>query len=167
MRRTMGPCSHSPEQPVRTSFTGTPAAPCAASSRSMALATSSAPLAMQLVPQHTRIFSVPLGIAHLRFVGAFGILRAVALDDAGDAADKSKGKFESLTGVLKGVGVALAAVATAAAAAAVKLGKEVTMRRFVNSRHGFTVRLVDEWVEAQQLILDVINMTPALPAKEA
>ena len=49
----------------------------------------------------------------------------------------------------------------------VKLGKEVTMRRFVNSRHGFTVRLVDEWVEAQQLIIDVINMTPALPAKEA
>ena len=49
----------------------------------------------------------------------------------------------------------------------VKLGKEVTMRRFVNSRHGFTVRLVDEWAEAQQLIIDVINMTPALPAKEA
>jgi len=41
------------------------------------------------------------------------------------------------------------------------LGKEVTVRRFVNSRHGFTVRLVDEWVESQQLIIDVINRTRA------
>lgn len=47
------------------------------------------------------------------------------------------------------------------------LGKEVTMRRFVNSRHGFTVRLADEWVQAQQVIIDTINRVPALPGKEA
>ncbi|MGI6029102.1 MAG: alpha/beta hydrolase fold domain-containing protein [Candidatus Heteroscillospira sp.] len=41
------------------------------------------------------------------------------------------------------------------------LGVEVTMRRFVNSRHGFTVRLVDEWEAAQQLVIDTINRIPA------
>lgn len=34
-----------------------------------------------------------------------------------------------------------------------RVGNEVTMKRFVNSRHGFTVRLVDEWDEAQELII--------------
>jgi len=47
------------------------------------------------------------------------------LDDAGDSAEKNKGKFESLGSVLKGVGVAMGAVVTAAAAAAVSLGKAV------------------------------------------
>ncbi len=42
------------------------------------------------------------------------------------------------------------------------LGVEVTMRRFMHSRHGFTIRLADEWVEAQQLIIDTINRVPAL-----
>lgn len=32
-------------------------------------------------------------------------------------------------------------------------GNEVVMKRFLNSRHGFTVRLVDEWREAQELII--------------
>lgn len=32
-------------------------------------------------------------------------------------------------------------------------GTVVTMRRFCNSRHGFTVRLSDEWQEAQELII--------------
>lgn len=32
-------------------------------------------------------------------------------------------------------------------------GVEVTMKTFVNSRHGFTIRLVDEWDEAQKLIV--------------
>lgn len=32
-------------------------------------------------------------------------------------------------------------------------GTEVKMKRFLNSRHGFTVRLVDEWNEAQELIV--------------
>lgn len=32
-------------------------------------------------------------------------------------------------------------------------GSEVKMKRFLNSRHGFTVRLVDEWREAQELII--------------
>jgi acetyl esterase len=44
----------------------------------------------------------------------------------------------------------------------VALGKPVTMRRFTNSRHGFTIRMADEWVEAQQLIIDAINRAPAL-----
>lgn len=47
------------------------------------------------------------------------------IDDAADSADKSKGKFESLGKVLKGIGAAMGAVAVAAGAAAVKLGKEV------------------------------------------
>ena len=34
-----------------------------------------------------------------------------------------------------------------------KAGNEVTMKRFVNSRHGFTIRLVDEWDEAQDFII--------------
>ena len=42
------------------------------------------------------------------------------------------------------------------------LGIEVTMRRFMHSRHGFTIRLADEWAEAQQLIIDTINRVPAL-----
>ena len=32
-------------------------------------------------------------------------------------------------------------------------GCEVKMKRFLNSRHGFTVRMVDEWEEAQELII--------------
>lgn len=47
------------------------------------------------------------------------------IDDAADSADKSKGKFESLGSVLKGIGAAMGAVAVAAGAAAVSLGKEV------------------------------------------
>lgn len=35
----------------------------------------------------------------------------------------------------------------------VEAGNEVTMKRFLNSRHGFTVRMVDEWREAQELII--------------
>ncbi|MBS5065922.1 MAG: alpha/beta hydrolase [Hungatella hathewayi] len=35
----------------------------------------------------------------------------------------------------------------------VSAGAEVKMRRFKNSRHGFTVRMVDEWNEAQNLII--------------
>lgn len=34
-----------------------------------------------------------------------------------------------------------------------KAGNEVTMKRFVNSRHGFTIRMVDEWDEAQDFII--------------
>lgn len=40
-----------------------------------------------------------------------------------------------------------------------KLGVEVQMKRFVNSRHGFTIRMIDEWREAQELIIRVINDT--------
>lgn len=47
------------------------------------------------------------------------------IDEAADSADKSKGKFESLGSVLKGIGAAMGAVAVAAGAAAVSLGKEV------------------------------------------
>ena len=47
------------------------------------------------------------------------------IDNAADSADKSKGKFESLGSVLKGIGAAMGAVAVAAGAAAVSLGKEV------------------------------------------
>lgn len=36
-------------------------------------------------------------------------------------------------------------------------GVEVTMRRYVNSHHGFLVRINGEWAEAQQLIIDTIN----------
>ena len=35
----------------------------------------------------------------------------------------------------------------------IQAGTEVTMKRFSGSRHGFTVRLVDEWPEAQELII--------------
>ena len=47
------------------------------------------------------------------------------LDDAGDAADDSEGKFSKLGGTLKTVGVAMGACVAAAAAAAVSLGKAV------------------------------------------
>ena len=36
-------------------------------------------------------------------------------------------------------------------------GVEVSMKRFLNSRHGFSVRLVDEWREAQDLIIRYIR----------
>ncbi len=39
----------------------------------------------------------------------------------------------------------------------VKMGNEVTMRRFTESRHGFTIRFVDEWDEAQTLIVDQLR----------
>lgn len=39
----------------------------------------------------------------------------------------------------------------------IQAGTEVTMKRFINSRHGFTVRLVDEWREAQELIIREIR----------
>ena len=45
------------------------------------------------------------------------------------------------------------------------LGVMVTMRRFTKSRHGFTIRLADEWAEAQQLIIDTINRVSG-PGKE-
>ena len=35
-------------------------------------------------------------------------------------------------------------------------GTLVTMKRYLNSRHGFTVRMVDEWREAQELIIQEI-----------
>lgn len=38
----------------------------------------------------------------------------------------------------------------------IEAGNEVTMKRFLNSRHGFTVRMVDEWQEAQTLIIRAI-----------
>lgn len=38
----------------------------------------------------------------------------------------------------------------------IEAGNEVTMKRFLNSRHGFTVRMVDEWREAQELIIRAI-----------
>lgn len=38
----------------------------------------------------------------------------------------------------------------------IEAGNEVTMKRFLNSRHGFTVRMVDEWWEAQDLIIRAI-----------
>lgn len=39
----------------------------------------------------------------------------------------------------------------------VTMGNEVTMRRFVNSRHAFTIGLVDEWEESQKFIIRCIN----------
>lgn len=38
----------------------------------------------------------------------------------------------------------------------IEAGNEVTMKRFLNSRHGFTIRMVDEWREAQELIIRAI-----------
>lgn len=38
----------------------------------------------------------------------------------------------------------------------VEAGNLVTMRRFRDSRHGFTIRMVDEWKEAQELIIQEI-----------
>lgn len=35
----------------------------------------------------------------------------------------------------------------------IEMGTEVTIKRFLNSRHGFTIRMVDEWQEAQELII--------------
>lgn len=35
----------------------------------------------------------------------------------------------------------------------IQAGTEVTMKRFPGSRHGFTVRLLDAWPEAQELII--------------
>lgn len=37
------------------------------------------------------------------------------------------------------------------------MGTEVTIRCFVNSKHGFTVRMSDEWQQAQELIIRTIN----------
>lgn len=39
----------------------------------------------------------------------------------------------------------------------IKNGTVVTMKRFLNSRHGFTIRMVDEWIEAQQFIIDELK----------
>lgn len=47
------------------------------------------------------------------------------IEEAGDSAKKSEGKFQGLGKVLKTVGAALGAVVVAAGAAAVNLGKEV------------------------------------------
>lgn len=38
-----------------------------------------------------------------------------------------------------------------------EMGNEVVMKRFLHSRHGFTVRMVDEWKEAQDLIIREIR----------
>lgn len=38
----------------------------------------------------------------------------------------------------------------------IQAGTEVMMKRFLNSRHGFTVRMIDEWQEAQKLIIGEI-----------
>ncbi len=35
----------------------------------------------------------------------------------------------------------------------VEAGTEVTIKRFLDSRHGFTIRMADEWQEAQELII--------------
>lgn len=35
----------------------------------------------------------------------------------------------------------------------VEAGTEVIMKRFLNSRHGFVIRMLDEWQEAQELII--------------
>lgn len=37
------------------------------------------------------------------------------------------------------------------------MGTEVTIKTFVNSRHGFTIRMKDEWQQAQELIIRTIN----------
>lgn len=39
----------------------------------------------------------------------------------------------------------------------VAAGTEVTMRRFLNSRHGFAGRMVDEWWEAQECVIRAIS----------
>ena len=36
-------------------------------------------------------------------------------------------------------------------------GVEVTIKRFLNSRHGFAGRMVDEWWEAQECIIRAVN----------
>ena len=41
----------------------------------------------------------------------------------------------------------------------VSLGIEVAMRRFTESRHGFTIRLVDEWDSAQKFIISHLKRT--------
>ncbi len=38
-------------------------------------------------------------------------------------------------------------------------GVKVTIKNFLNSRHGFMINCVDEWEEAQQLVIDTINGT--------
>lgn len=38
-------------------------------------------------------------------------------------------------------------------------GSEVTIKRFLNSRHGFAGRMVDEWWEAQECVIRAINRT--------
>ena len=39
-------------------------------------------------------------------------------------------------------------------------GNEVVIKRFLNSRHGFSIRMLDEWKEAQELIVrEIINAT--------
>ena len=37
------------------------------------------------------------------------------------------------------------------------VGVKVIMKQYVNSRHGFIIHCNDEWVEAQQLIIDTIR----------
>jgi len=41
-----------------------------------------------------------------------------------------------------------------------KAGNKVERIEFPNSRHGFSVRMLDEWQEAQQAIVDAINACP-------
>lgn len=41
-------------------------------------------------------------------------------------------------------------------------GTEVIFKCFMNSRHGSTVRLIDEWEEQQTLIIDTINQSSVL-----
>lgn len=41
-------------------------------------------------------------------------------------------------------------------------GNQVKRIEFPSSRHGFTVRMLDEWREAQQAIVDAINVCPAM-----
>lgn len=45
------------------------------------------------------------------------------------------------------------------------LGVEVTMKRFTESRHGFTVRMMDEWREAQEFVIRGIGKTGAIRAR--
>ena len=41
-------------------------------------------------------------------------------------------------------------------------GNRVERIEFPDSRHGFSVRMLDQWQEAQQAIVDAINACPAV-----
>ena len=41
-------------------------------------------------------------------------------------------------------------------------GNRVERIEFPDSRHGFSVRMLDQWQQAQQAIVDAINACPAV-----